>query len=234
LTSIDEYLHGALATTLQPLLPHSSLWFDRPEEAVVRVSVFRVFRVPYDTKAPTGLRVDLGQAIAVFTNINLPYFKIASGFDPRPDGSVVPKGELLGWEATNRGLLLLLMSPMRSDGENLDPEAAVQYRIDATRAVIVAILGINAAFEQVCEFSINYEDVNRASISITSGAMENPGMHEVPDIGNHSAFEQIASILTGIESLDTPTQNRIRLALRWYQRALRDRRILKMGAGDVA
>lgn len=230
--SIDDYLRQSLATTLLPFLPPHTQWFEHPEGAVIWVSVFRVFRVPYDTQVVRGKIAEFGQVRAVFTNVNLPYFNMAFGFNPTPEGGVEPKGNFVGWEASDRGVLLLLMTPLKSDGD-LDPEIAARYRIDSARATIVAVMGLNAAFEQVCELSIEGRDASMAGISRNSPAMENPGFYETPDIEDSSAFEPIRSVLEGIESLDSPTQNRVRLALRWYQRALGDRRVLKLGGGNV-
>jgi len=63
--------------------------------------------------------------------------------------------------------------------------------------------------------------------------MENPGMYDVPTLEDESVFELMRAILEGIDSLDQYTQNRVRLALRWYQRALGERRIGKIGGGNV-
>ncbi len=230
--SVDDYLRQSLVTTLLPFLPPHTQWFARPEGAVIWVSVFRVFRVPYDTRVVEGKIAEFGQVRAVFTNVNMPYFNLATGFNPTPEGGVEPKAKLVGWEATDRGVLLLLMTPLKADGD-LDPEVSARYRIDSARAVIVAVMGLNAAFEQVCELSVEGRDASRAGIGRRSPAMENPSFYEAPDLEDDSAFELIHSILEGIESLDAPTQNRVRLALRWYQRALGDRRAFKVGGGDV-
>ena len=222
-----------MASTLHPFLPPLSQWFDRPEDATVWLSVFRVFRVPYDTLELSGQLAEFGQIRAVFVNANLPYPIMDFGLDPMPDGSVRPKGKLVGWNATERGVLLLLMTPLKSDRHNVDPETAARFRIDSARAVLVGFMGLNAAFERICEFSINYEDESRAAISRTSHAMENPLFYEAPCIYDSGLYEQIRSVLEGIDSLDDSTQDRVRLALRWYQRALGEDRILRMDVGGV-
>ena len=234
MTVVDDYLRGCLATTLQPWLPPTSQWFNRSEDPVYWISVYRVYRVPYSNQEIHGRISEFGQVRAWWINVSLPYPELDFGFDALPDGTVRPKEGLAGWRAVNNGVLLLLMTPLRSDEEGIDPEVAARYRIDSARAVIVGVMGLNAAFEHVCEFSISgARDPSRASISRRSPAMENPGMYDVPTLEDESVFELMRAILEGIDSLDQYTQNRVRLALRWYQRALGERRIGKIGGGNV-
>ncbi len=70
---VDGYLRQSMAATIQPFLPPVHQWFDGPEDAVVWLSVFRVFRIPYDTRDVNGRLAEFGQVRAVFTNVNLPY-----------------------------------------------------------------------------------------------------------------------------------------------------------------
>lgn len=231
--STDDYLRASMANTLRPFLPPLTQWFDRTEEARVWMSVFRVYRVPYNTQEITATLAEFGQVRAVFANVNLPYPEMAFGLKPTPEGEVEPGGGLVGWQATNRGVLLMLMTPLMSDRQSVDPETAASLRIDSARAVIVGIMGLNAAFERICEFSIDYKDSSRTSISRTSQAMENPQFHRIPDIHDQTSFELVKSILESVDSLEEPKQDRVRLALRWYQRALGERRILRMGGGNV-
>ncbi len=227
--NVSNFLRAILVDTMSGLLPPNR-WFDDPEVHSIWVSVFRVFRVPYDTQVVQVGRFDAGQISAALTNLNLPYPDLEFGFNPVPDGSVEPRGGLLGWNTTNRGNLLVLMTPMKSYVPDLDPEVEVRYRIDAARAVIVAILGLNAAYEQICEFSI---DTNTSTISRRSPAMENPLFHTTPNVTDESSWGLIQTILEGIDSLEVPIQNRVRLALRWYQRALGEQRVHKVGGSNV-
>ncbi len=127
----------------------------------------------------------------------------------------------------------MLMTPLKSDRQNVDPETAARLRLDSARAVLVGIMGLNAAFEQVCEFSINYEDTNKTTVSRTSQSMENPKSYETPRIHDHEVYELVKAVLEGVDSLDAPIQDRVRLALRWYQRALGEKRVLPMGTASV-
>jgi Apea-like HEPN len=125
------------------------------------------------------------------------------------------------------------MTPLASDHQSMGPEVAAALRIDTARAVIVGNMSLNAAFERICEFSVTYRDSGKLSISRTSQIMENPLSYPIPDIHDSPTYKLIGSILEGIDALDKPTQDRVRLSLRWYQRALGERRAIRIGAADV-
>jgi hypothetical protein len=197
------------------------------------VSVFRVYRVPYSLDKTYVRLAEFGQVRAVFVNADFPYPEFSFEMAPTPEGSTQPDGRLVGWRTTDPGNLLLLMTPVTSDRQNVNPEAAAILRIDTARAFIVGTMGLNAAFERVCEFSVNYRDSTKLSISHTSRTLENPMSYKVPNIHDGPTLELIKSVVEGIDSLDAPTQDRVSLALRWYQRALGERRAFRMGAGDV-
>jgi len=220
----------SLANAIERFLPESNPWPDEPEGYSIWITVFRVYKVPYDTQIARVGRFDAGPIHVMLTNENLPYPEIAYGFDPLPDGSVRPRGGLLGWNTTSYGNLLLLLTPLKSDVADVDPEVAVRHKTDSARAIIVAILGLNAAFERVCEFSF---DTGTGDISRRSPALENPTFHGTPNIGDTFSWQLIKTILEGIDALEVETQNRVLLSIRWFQRALGDERVHNVGGGNV-
>ncbi len=198
--SANDFLARAMANTLRPFLPSPTKWFDNAEEARVHVSVFRVYRVPYSLDKTYVRLAEFGQVRAVFVNADFPYPEFSFEMAPTPEGSTQPDGRLVGWLTTDPGNLLLLMTPVTSDRQNVNPEAAAILRIDTARAFIVGTMGLNAAFERVCEFSVNYRDTTKLSISHTSRTLENPMSYKVPNIHDGPTLELIKSVVEGIDA----------------------------------
>jgi hypothetical protein len=155
------------------------------------------FRVPYRMQMVYIERFASRQIRGVVCNANLPYPNVAYGFDPPSDGGVLPRAGLLGWDATSRDNLLALMTPVKSNDEDTISDVAVRDRIDSARAVIVAVLGLNAAFEQVCEFEVHTEQDGTRTVFRKGGGMENPLFYDAPDIHDGPSWEPIGTVVTG-------------------------------------
>jgi hypothetical protein len=222
--SVDDVLRQALVNYMaQFIIPD---WFQGHNEDRVWTSVYRVHNVPFnqgDRFFRRLLPIDPGLVRAVFVHMNLHYPSFRFGFTCEPSGGVTLSGGMGGWESTGEGLVLLLMTPFVGE-EGEDPEASVRRRIGLARTVIVSVLGRASAWRQLTEFSF---ELDTGNVSGVSPVLEHPGVFDAPALDDAQAIRLVQKVIQGIASLDTATQNRVSLALRWYERALGDHRILR-------
>ncbi len=211
-------------------------WFGALEQSKAVVKVFRVHRVPFDDfpRYPEAKVMDLGLVRAVFLrgSLLLPYHELLPQLYPTPDGGVELKAET--WisvpslpedaeimRPTGEGLLLLLITPSVVDGEDV-AEDAVRENLELARAVIVAVLGRNAAFEELFSAELAYArseegEVYPAEATYKSLIRDNPMAFAPPTLDDPST-NLVRHVVENIESLDEEDRNRVSLALRWYQR----------------
>jgi hypothetical protein len=135
---------------------------------------------------------------------------------------------VVGWTRTGGGVLLLLMTPSGAEDGSALPDGDRQ-KLALARAVVVSIMGRPAAYTGLFEVTLSLGD---NSISVRPPPLENPMVFDPPVIED-SALDRVEQVLEKVPSLDFDAQNRVRLALRWYQRALGDHRLPMAIAGDV-
>lgn len=197
-------------------------WFRRWQDARVFVSVYRVYRVPLKgafSRRP--LVAEFGQVRAVFLQWDAPYQKIDQNIVEQPNGQIVMQPHPLHTYRTGDGILLLLMTPLPENYDGNDENAA-RERVSFTRSLMVALVGRNAAYEH--EFDMSVECGDRA-VSNPSPVFITP-VDEIPMV-NEEGVELVSVALEKLSLLDDSTQNRIRLALRWYQRSFGDDRLVR-------
>lgn len=222
--SVDTTLRLALARSLAQFVPEQR-WFEDVNQAEVWFSAFRVFGLPLDGKlAKHALVGDYEDVRAVFIEWDVHYPHFSFQMLPQTDGTAIPDAKFDGWESTGAGHLLLLLTPLVAK-ERSDPETSVKERLGLVRAAVVCIMGRNAAFEPAFEMSLRLRD---AGLSRRSPAMENPSVLNAPDI-SLPAVNSVSRVLGALRTVDEETGKRVRLALRWYQRALGDHRSLVVG-----
>lgn len=139
----------------------------------------------------------------------------------QPNGQINMQLHHLPTHRTGDGVLLLLMTPLPENYDGNDEDDA-RDRVSFTRSIMVALIGRNAAYKH--EFDINVECGDR-SVANPSPVFSTPA-DETPKV-NEEGVALISEALNRLSSFDGATQNRIRLALRWYQRAFGDDRLVR-------
>lgn len=197
-------------------------WFDHRQDVTVFVSAYRVYRVPL--KGAFSLRplvADLESVRAVFLQWDAPYKEINPYVVEHPGGQLDMQFRPLHTYRTGDGVLLLLMTPLPEDYGSKEEDVA-REKIGFTRSAMVALLGRNAAYKH--EFNTTVECGN--------GAVANPSLvvttpaDEIP-IVNEEGVKLVGTALDKLSALDDEMQNRVRLALRWYQRSFGDDRLVR-------
>ncbi len=117
--------------------------------------------------------------------------------------------------------MLLLITPLPESYDANDEDAA-RDRVSPVRSVVVALMGRNAAYKH--EFDENVECRDRSVIN-PSPLFSTPA-DETPKV-NEEGTQLVSEALHRLSALDSATQNRIRLALRWYQRSFGDDRLVR-------
>lgn len=205
-------------------------WFSHPEDAMVWVSAYRVYRVPLDgTFERHPLVADFELVRAVFVHWDAPYFNLNYRLLDQGDENYALDIDELDWSSTGNGVLLLLITPL-SEAEHSDAEVAARERVGLVRSVIVALMGRNAAFEHEFEIQLH---LGTRTVGAPSPAFESPAALDVPAVDKEGVglVEDALKRMSGLENL---MQERIRLALRWYQRSFGDDRLVRdPREGDV-
>jgi hypothetical protein len=138
------------------------------------------------------------------------------------------------WKSTGDAPVLFLMTPFELPTDSdlslpegsgilteLEVDTAARERLTMARAAIVAVLGRNAAFEELFEilFEFDYQGGSRSTFLTTERT--SPTTFDPPKLDGFSA-ELAKQVVEGIQSQDTDTKNRLLLALRWYLLAQRN------------
>ena len=177
-----------------------------------------------------GILTEFGLVRIIIAHMEIPYPDYHIGFVPEPPGSARPDVRGTEWRSTGDGVVLMLITPMVAQrGEEADLETAVYHRLALVRATMVSVLGRVVAWEKLSEFSVTLGD---RKVHHVSGAIENPGIFEPPDVTD-SSLALTREVLETIPTLETAARNRVRLALRWYERALGDRPVFRPGVIPV-
>ena len=197
-------------------------WFDAGDDAVVFVSVYRVYRVPL--KGAFSLRpltADFGGARAVYIQWDASYQKVDQNIVEGEDGALQMELHPVHVYRTGEGVLLLLMAPLPSNYDGNDEDAAKE-QVSFVRSIMVALLGRNAAYEYEFDMVVDCGD---RSVMNPSPVFATP-VDERPAV-NKEGMELVSAALEKMSSLDETTQNRVSLALRWYQRSFGDDRLVR-------
>ena len=137
------------------------------------------------------------------------------------------------WRSTGDGIVLFLMTPFLPTVAIDEPVAtrtstptepgvdnAARERLIVARGAIVAVLGRNAAFEELFEVQLQFDDRGNSRLDrLTSGRLS-PRSFDSPKLDGNSA-KSARQVVDQIQSLDVDTKNRLALALRWYLLAQR-------------
>lgn len=98
-----------------------------------------------------------------------------------------------------------------------DDEPAARQRITAAAGFLAAFQGKDIVYERLFELAEAPGKMSQYSPSI-----EMPGMHGTPNLA-HTYLGFIASAHAALGRMEPATQNRINLALRWFDAAMRER-----------
>jgi hypothetical protein len=197
-------------------------WFKHPRDTKVFVSGYRVYQVPSlrGVFSRRPLVADFEQVRAVFGNWDAPYQVLGQNVIEKPDGQIT--GEYFGHvQRTGGGILLLLMTPL-PDNYNASDENAAKERVSFIRSLMVSLMGRNAAYEHEFDMSVECgpREVSALAPVFTTPPDERPAV-------NRNGIELVTAALEKLSALDDAAQNRIRLALRWYQRSFGDDRLVR-------
>ena len=223
----DRWVPEVLAYVC-PFVP-TQRWFSRREDAKVWVSAYRAYRVP--SGIVTQVRpfvADFEQVRAVFVRWNAPYFKTDQNVTEQKNGELGLEMHPLHIYRTGQGVLLLLITPLPDNFDGND-EGAARDKVGLIRSFMVALMGRNAAYEREFDMAVECgtRTVGRGSPVFQTPADETPAV-------NKEGVELVSVVLEKLSSLDDLMQNRIRLAMRWYQRSFGDDRlVLDTAEGQV-
>lgn len=111
---------------------------------------------------------------------------------------------------------IVLTTPYLIDGERVD-FVDVQNRLDATSSLVCGHMGVNFMWELVA----------RGEVTASEGKFSMPHVDRLPPLHygpfiNTKNWDDIEEIIIAINSLEMDTQGRIRTALEYYNKALRD------------
>ncbi len=208
-------------TYVCPFVPRQE-WFSHQEDAKVWVSAYRVYRAPSESVSlRRSLTADFQRVRAVFLRWDAPYIKPDQNVIEQKNGQLTLELHPFHMYRTGEGVLLLLITPL-PDGYDASDESAARERVSVVRSVMVALMGRNAAYEY--EFDLAIECDTR-TVGPFSPVFTTP-VDETPAV-NREGVELVRVALERLSSLDDSTQNRIRLALRWYQRSFGDDRLVR-------
>lgn len=211
---------GEVVNNVCPYVPWQK-WFERKQDARVWVRAYRAYFVPKEVVSQKRQFVaDFEQVRAVFLRWDAPYHVVEPNLFQQKDGQIAaqPRPRL---DRTGEGVLLLLMTPLPENDDGNDENAA-RERVGLTRSVMVAFMGRNAAYKHMFDVIVECE---ARAIGHTSLVFSTP-QDETPLV-NKQGVELVRAALEKLSSLDNSTQNRIRLALRWYQRSFGDDRLVR-------
>lgn len=212
-----------LKLTLNHVCPYAPRrWFERQQEINVFVSAYRVHRVPLKGKfSKRPLVADFERVRTVFVQWDASYQNTYHNLVEQPSGQLDMQLHALPLHRTGNGVLLLLMTPL-PDNFDGNGEDAARNRVSFIRSVMVALIGRNAAYKH--EFDAVVECGNH-SVANPSPVFTSPA-DETPEV-NEEGVALVGKALNQLSSLDVVAQNRIRLALRWYQRSFGDNRLVQ-------
>lgn len=209
-----------------PLISTQS-WFNKGETPAW-VSAYRVYYAPSEYRAPpqsgspkNALMASFGEVSAALFHWNAPYARIEPNLIQTPDNKLNFEVAPLNIQWTGGGVLLLLFTPLPAEHNGNDEDVAREKTL-FVRSFMVALMGVNVAYKQ--EFDAIVQCAKR-SVSSGSPVIETPP-DETPEI-NQDGMNLVNVALQKLYSLDEESQNRVRLALRWYQRSLGDDRLAK-------
>lgn len=220
---MSEQNRAWLSEVLQYVCPHATKhWFRRSRDVRVFASVYRAYRVPFLTGnySSKPLVTDFGDVRAVFGRWDAPYQHLYQNLIEQPDGQLGAQFRT-SVQRTGNGLLLLLMTPL-PEGYDRSDEDAAKEKVSFIRSFMVSLMGRNAAREH--EFDMTVECGTR-TVSAPSPVFTTP-VDEKPAV-NRKGIDKVDAALEKLYSLDDAKQNRIRLALRWYQRSFGDDRVVR-------
>jgi hypothetical protein len=197
-------------------------WFKHVQDTQVFVTAYRAFRVPSLTSGLLSrpLVADFGDVRAVFGLWDAPYQHLYQNLIEKPDGQLDAEFHTRV-QRTGYGLLLLLMTPLPRDYVPNDENAA-RERVSFTRSLMVSLMGRNAAYEHVFDMTV---ECGPRVVSAPSPIFTTPA-DEIPAVSRRG-IDKVGEALERLSSLDDAPQNRVRLALRWYQRSFGDDRVVR-------
>jgi hypothetical protein len=208
---------------LRCVCPHATKhWFKRAQDTNVFVSAYRVYQVPSlrGVFSRRTVVADFEHVRAVFGEWDAPYLIQDQNVIEKPDGNIAPQF-LMRVQRTGGGPLLLLMTPLPDNFKPSDENAA-KDRVSFIRSLMVSLMGRNAAYEHEFDMSVQCGPrvVGTLAPLFTTPPDERPAV-------NRNGIALVTAALKKLSSLDDATQNRIRLALRWYQRSFGDDRLVR-------
>jgi len=199
---------------LTDLIPQS--WFSDPATSSVWISGFRAAGGSVSELA-NGIIVDLIGTRAYALYGHLSYLDTSGNrWEWNDQGAPTCKIDLKSGK-TPIGSWLIIMAPYKIDGIDGN-EAEVKRFISASAGLIATFSGRNAVYEKIYD---NIIEVGTGKMAGFSPVFSSPWTFPPPNFSK----ERVALIqqgITRVSTLETQTQNRIELALHWYEEALRD------------
>jgi len=192
-------------------------WFKDPNSSSVWLSGYKMFRLTSQDFVLGPKIMDLENARAIMIYGRVSYLdNLAATPQPTSDGGY--KFNTLEVEKTTpEGPYLVLILPFDKDGV-AGSERITRDRISDIVGLLIAFNDQNMAFEHLFDYVINLDGKER---SVIGDAITNPMGMPKPNLSSNQ-FLRIQNADQKIGSLDLPTQNRIRLSLRWFEAATYD------------
>jgi Apea-like HEPN len=186
-------------------------WFTDLEGSSVWISLYRIQRITEaDLPLPRSFDLCDVRAEVFYGTLKYPAKITVVGFSENELKFKVP--ESLSKE-TEKGANLLLLTPLKVDG-SIGDEPHAKEKISAAVGLLAAINGRNMVYEHLVEFEQHMD----ARTTRIDALVENPFVFNAPDL-SADRLQFISRASDAITALDSATQNRIRLSLRWLQSA---------------
>lgn len=186
-------------------------WFTNLAGSSVWISLYRIQRITQaDLPLPRSFDLCDVRAHVFYGMLKYPAKITVVGFSEKELRFKTP--DSLSKE-TEKGANLLLLTPLRVDGSSGD-EARAKERTFAAVGLLAAVNGRNMVYEHLAEFEQHMD----TSTTRVHAVVENPYVFTAPDL-SAERLQLISTASRAINVLDSATQNRIRLSLRWLQSA---------------
>lgn len=191
-------------------------WFSSPKGSSLWVTGYLAVRVHAELDAPLTELV-LGNVQITILKGSITYWDSASIKVRHENDALIFETGDVSQKSTPNGTYLVLTTPHDRDGI-VGVEATTRTRISETVALLTTVFGRNVAFQKLFDNVLSLENLQT---SFFSPIIENPNAFPAV-IPSASRIALVGELFLKLSMLPTDDQNRIHLALRWYEQAIFD------------
>jgi len=192
-------------------------WFNNPNNSSVWLSGYKMFRLTIQDFVLGPKILDLDNARIIMTYGRISYLDSASATPQSTNDGKFKINTSDLEKVTPEGPYLIIILPFDKDGVQGN-ERITQDRIKDIVGLLIAFNDQNMAFERLFDYVINLDGKEK---SVIGEVITVPTGMPKPNLSNEQLL-RIQNADQKIDSLDLPTQHRIRLSLRWFEAARHD------------